>query len=66
MIKNLYVVTKEQILDVESQTSSTLVLILHSLNAHITDTPLYDGNIQSKLKILFQAKSTRKLGQFWG
>ena len=22
----------------------------HSLNAHITDTPLYEGNIQSKLK----------------
>ena len=29
----------------------------HSLNAHITDTPLYEGNIQSQLKISFQARS---------
>ena len=30
----------------------------HSLNPHITDTPLYEGNIQSKLKISFQARKS--------
>ena len=25
----------------------------HSLNTHITDTPIYEGNIQSKLKWSF-------------
>ena len=30
----------------------------HSLNTHITDIPLYEGNIQSKLKIWFQARKS--------
>ena len=34
------------------------VEINHSLNAHITDTPLYEGNIRSKLKISFQARKS--------
>ena len=32
---------------------------LHILNADITNTPLYEGNIQSKLKISFQARKSR-------
>jgi len=31
----------------------------HSLIAHITDTTLHEGNIQSKLKISFQARKLR-------